>query len=167
MYTGLGEANNPVNLKQILCIPIKKVGFRGPLITSICVLVLSSLTLIGLAILGIILFMTADNPNINIWGALHGFVCETFGVEWYMEYGYGDIDPGREAWECCNWGLLVSEQSRGGIGNLVEEIAVKVCLDYVGRVGFVVYFYDCKRRLLEKKFDGEQAQGRITQTAKV
>ncbi|KAK3230437.1 hypothetical protein Dsin_002318 [Dipteronia sinensis] len=67
----VGEANNPMNLKQILCRPIKKVGFRGPLITSICALILSSLTLIGLAILGIILYTTTDNPLITIFGVLY------------------------------------------------------------------------------------------------
>ncbi|KAH7577382.1 hypothetical protein JRO89_XS01G0242700 [Xanthoceras sorbifolium] len=72
MYAG-GEAN-PMNLNQMLCTSIKKVGFRGPLITSICALILSSLTTIGLSILAIIIWhLTTDRSPflILIFGALY------------------------------------------------------------------------------------------------
>lgn len=47
-----------MNLKEMLCKAFKKVGFKGPLVTSTYALLLTSLTLIGLLSLSINLFVT-------------------------------------------------------------------------------------------------------------
>ncbi|KAJ0052730.1 hypothetical protein Pint_02677 [Pistacia integerrima] len=47
------EDQDPMNLKDLITKSMKKVSFKGPLITSICALLLTSLTLIGLLTLSI------------------------------------------------------------------------------------------------------------------
>ncbi|KAK0588954.1 hypothetical protein LWI29_007651 [Acer saccharum] len=65
---------------------------------------------------------------------------------------------------------LQSHKGRIGL-NVVEVIGGKVCLDCVANfmmwVGFVVYYYDCKKRFLEKKFDAPDETVDQTQTAQV
>ncbi|KAL5860443.1 hypothetical protein ACOSQ4_001739 [Xanthoceras sorbifolium] len=102
MYAG-GEAN-PMNLNQMLCTSIKKVGFRGPLITSICALILSSLTTIGLSILAIIIWhLTTDRSPflILIFGALY-LALFAKHIEWSG---------------ICNMGMVISilEEKHGSV----------------------------------------------------
>ncbi|KAK1567470.1 hypothetical protein Q3G72_012589 [Acer saccharum] len=66
----------------------------------------------------------------------------------------------------------IKKSHKGRIGlNVVEMIGGKVFLDCVGNfmmwVGFVVYYYDCKKRFLEKKFDAPDETVAQTQTAQV
>lgn len=66
------------------------------------------------------------------------------------------------AWSC---GLRLSSPRVGWQkGNLMIEVIVgQACLDCLGSVmkwvAFMIYFYDCKKRFLEKKFDGS-AEGK-------
>ncbi|KAJ0052722.1 hypothetical protein Pint_02679 [Pistacia integerrima] len=57
--------------------------------------------------------------------------------------------------------ISVGWRNRGS-KNVIEVIAAHVCLDCIWNVMkwvvFVIYYYDCKKRFLEKKFDG--AEGR-------
>ncbi|KAK4846460.1 hypothetical protein QYF36_017460 [Acer negundo] len=66
----------------------------------------------------------------------------------------------------------IKKSHKGRIGlNVLEVIGGKVCLDFVANfmmwVGFVVYYYDCKKRFLEKKFDAPDETVAQTQTAQV
>ncbi|XP_044479065.1 uncharacterized protein LOC123206038 [Mangifera indica] len=50
----------------------------------------------------------------------------------------------------------------GGSKNVIEVIAAQVCVNCLWNVmkwvAFVIYFYDCKKRFLEKKFDGAEGK---------
>ncbi|KAL5864210.1 hypothetical protein ACOSQ3_001724 [Xanthoceras sorbifolium] len=199
MYAG---EPNPMNLKQILCTPIEKVGFKGPLITSIYALLLALLTLLGLLSLAMNLYLSTDNSFLILIFGVPFMALLIKHIEWsgiwnmgmvisILEGKHGDVAIGVSAYlsrGCRKSGFRLAsvffawkiasrllcfyyvQWHNGRIGlNVVEVIAGKVCLDCVGNmimwVGFVVYFYDCKKRFLEKKFDGPEE--RVAQTAQV
>ncbi|KAK9271605.1 hypothetical protein L1049_001967 [Liquidambar formosana] len=186
---------NPMNLKDMLCRPIKEAKLKGPLITSIYILLLASLILFGLFPLAVqTYFLSAAMYFMEFFTVLYGLLSVallTKYLEWnaiwnmgivisVLEEKQGDValvissylTRGRR--QC---GLLLTVVffvfSHGlrllclyvrwhQVGRGIVITAVQICLMCVGNVMkwvvFVVYFYDCKKRNLEKKVDGEEGR---------
>ena len=89
-----------MNLKERWYRSIKGVSLKGPFITSIYALLLSSLSLLELVSLAAHFYMhdIRSCPDQSLlWVALHSLVGKTHGVECYMEHGCCDLSLGREA----------------------------------------------------------------------
>lgn len=185
-----------VMLRKMLCRPFQKVGFKGPLITSIYSLILASLTWIGLVSWATYFFMPA-----TIFMALFGlsFIALLIKyVEWssiwnmglvisILEEKHGDVALGVSAYISrgsrkrglllmllvfvlrhvlrllCLYGI---REKRSGVlvGVTIGQVFLVCFGNVIKWVVFTVYYYDCKKRFLEKKVDVEQ--GRAAETLK-
>ncbi|KAJ9683467.1 hypothetical protein PVL29_019164 [Vitis rotundifolia] len=178
-----------MNLKERWHRSIGGVRLKGPLITSIYALLMSSLSLLGLVSLVTHFYMTLRAILIAIFFGLLSIACLAKHMEWnaiwnmgvvmsVLEEKQGVIALGVSAYVsrgCRRRGLslmliffvwrlalrlscLYVGWSEGGSGIVVTAVQVSlVCFGNVLKwVAFMVYFYDCKKRFLEKKVDVEQ-----------
>ncbi|KAM7252396.1 hypothetical protein ACFE04_024279 [Oxalis oulophora] len=172
---------NPISLKEMIKTS-NQVKFKGPFITSLYVLFLSTATLIGLFyILDVVITLT------------HMAAFVTLMVK-YLEWSVGwnmsivisvlNEDSGLDAFDRSAYYSKGSDKRQGSILMLVffiwgfalrlpcmfagcscETIAGigftavysgLICIGTVLKwVVFLVYYFDCKKRVLEKKFDEE------------
>lgn len=179
-----------MNLKERWHRSIEGVSLKGPLITSIYALLMSSLSLLGLVSLVTQFYMISRAILITIFfGLLLSIAWLPKHMEWnaiwnmgvvmsVLEEKQGVIALGVSAYVsrgCRRRGLflmliffvwrlalrlscLYVGWSEGGSGIVVTAVQVSlVCFGNVLKwVAFMVYFYDCKKRFLEKKVDVEQ-----------
>ena len=179
-----------MNLKERWHRSMEGVSLKGPLITSIYALLMSSLSLLGLVSLVTQFYMISRAILITIFfGLLLSIAWLPKHMEWnaiwnmgvvmsVLEEKQGDIALGVSAYVsrgCRRRGLflmliffvwrlalrlscLYVGWYEGGSGIVVTAVQVSlVCFGNVLKwVAFMVYFYDCKKRFLEKKVDVEQ-----------
>lgn len=189
----LKDQNESTSLKDIIRKTINKVSFKGTLITSICALLLTSLTLIGLLTLSINFYAS----TLVFFNIIYGLLIIVFlakSMEWTAiwnmglvisileENKHGDVALGVSAYlsrgsrkrglvlqfmfSGWSFGLrilcILFGWRNGGSKNVIEVIAAQVCVNCLWNVmkwvAFVIYFYDCKKRFLEKKFDGAEGK---------
>ncbi|KDO81774.1 hypothetical protein CISIN_1g035769mg [Citrus sinensis] len=131
--------------------------FKGPLITSIYALLLNSFALVGLfTLLNKHLCNTVQLLHVDVYVGVLAYISRGSRKRGFLAMLVFF------AWSC---GLRLSSPRVGWQkGNLMIEVIVgQACLDCLGSVmkwvAFMIYFYDCKKRFLEKKFDGS-AEGK-------
>ncbi|XP_050224415.1 uncharacterized protein LOC126674084 [Mercurialis annua] len=186
------EDHEPVEFKKILHRPFKKVGFKGPLVTLIYVVVLTSLTWIGIISLSTH-FIILNHLSNTILKAVFGLAILALlmkYIEWsciwsmgmvisILEEKHGDVALGVSAYisrgrRKCGflvmlvffvWWVVLRLMGVYGMWSGKSRNWVMVCggeifLGWLGNVGnwivVTVYYYDCKKRFLEKKIDVEQ-----------
>ncbi|KAK2631068.1 hypothetical protein EUGRSUZ_L03458 [Eucalyptus grandis] len=136
---------DPPNLRQFFIQPLKRIGFRGPLVTSMYSLVLSCLTLL---------------------------VIVSFASGGHCMAAAAYLSRGAEKGSCPHARVLhlqaclrlsclyIARHGRGS--GLVASTVVQVCLMCLGNVVkwsvFTVYYCDCKQRFLKKKTDVEEGK---------
>ncbi|KAI6700657.1 hypothetical protein NL676_014981 [Syzygium grande] len=152
---------NLPNLREFFVRPLKKIGFGGPLVTSMYSLVLSCLTLL------VIVSYASNLCGLSSPFGLGGLAIVLVFVAFFAKYMEWSV-----IW---NTGIVISilEEKfslrlsclyfawHGKECILVATVA-QVCLVCLGNVVkwsvFMVYYCDCKKGLLEKKIDVEEGK---------
>ena len=180
---------NHINAKEMWNRAIKGVSLKGPFITSIYALLMSSLSFLGLVSLATNFYMTSRAIPFTVFFGLLCIVWLAKHMEWnaiwnmgvvlsVLEEKQGVIALGVSAYisrGCRRSGLFLMliffvwrlalrlsclyvgwSEGGSGIGVTAAHVSL-VCVGNVLKwVAFMVYFYDCKKRFLEKKIDVEQ-----------
>ena len=180
---------NRINVKEMWDRAIKGVSLKGPFITSIYALLLSSLQLVGLVSLATNFYVISRASLFTVYFGLLCIAWLAKHMEWnaiwnmgvalsVLEEKQGVIALGISAYisrGCRRRGLFLMliffvwrlalrlsclyvgwSEGGSGIGVTAAHVSL-VCFGNVLKwVAFMVYFYDCKKRFLEKKVDVEQ-----------
>ena len=180
---------NRINVKEMWDRTIKGVSLKGPFITSIYALLMSSLSLLGLVSLATNFSVIS---NASLFTVFFGLLCIPWlakHMEWnaiwnmgvvlsVLEEKQGVIALGVSAYisrGCRRRGLFLMliffvwrlalrlsclyvgwSEGGSGIGVTAAHVSLVCFGNVVKWVAFMVYFYDCKKRFLEKKVDVEQ-----------
>ncbi|KAK3183494.1 hypothetical protein Dsin_030780 [Dipteronia sinensis] len=128
-----GEANNPMGLKQIICTPITKVGFKGPLITSVYALLLSSLAFLGMLSLAMNMYFATDYFLILVFG-MPLMVLLTKHIEWSGIWNMGTV-------------ISILEEKHGDVAIWVSAYLSKGCRKSGFLLAFVFFAWKIALRL--------------------
>ncbi|KAJ7974546.1 Transmembrane protein [Quillaja saponaria] len=185
------KGDKDLNLKEMFCRHLMQTRFKGPLITGIYVLLLTSLVSMGLVCQATYIYFTVFSPFFTIIYLVWLIALLTKYLEWsavwnmgivisLLEEKEGDValviseNLGRGSRHCGTLLMFAYSVWRfsltliclylrySGEGNeiLITTVHISmVCLANVLKwVAFVVYFYDCKKRISEKEISIEGGQ---------
>ncbi|KAL5723669.1 hypothetical protein ACHQM5_007041 [Ranunculus cassubicifolius] len=179
-------SERPIQVKEMLLIPIRKTRFTGPLVTSLYVLFLNTFILFGLAWLVTNTYLSPFGIVFMIIYGVGSIILTLKWMEWSAVWNMSTVFSvleERHGFAALGASGYISRGNRGrGLQLMllfyVWRILLRLSCHYVGGhdswVGLVtasflscvgnvmkwvvctVYFYDCKKRTFEKKVDVEQ-----------